>query len=84
MSETTTGVLDLSQKGDGFLRNPARSFQPSPDDVLVPRQAIQKFALVHGATITGPVKAGKRAPQLVVTGAHNRSATFSSSEQLPE
>ena len=65
MSDTTTGVLDLSQKGDGFLRNPAKSFQPSPDDVLVPRQAIQKFALVHGATITGPVRAGKRSPQLV-------------------
>jgi len=65
MSDTTTGVLDLSQKGDGYLRNPAKSFQPSPDDVLVPRQAIQKFALVHGATITGPVKTGKRSPQLV-------------------
>ncbi len=65
MSETTTGVLDLSQKGDGFLRNPAKSFFPTPEDVLVPRQAIQKFALVHGATITGPVKTGRRSPQLV-------------------
>ncbi|MBK7189237.1 MAG: hypothetical protein IPH86_11270 [bacterium] len=41
MSDTTTGVLDLSPEGDGFLRNPAKSFQPSPDDVLVPRQAIR-------------------------------------------
>ena len=65
MSETTTGVLDLSQKGDGFLRNPAKSFVATPEDVLVPRQAIQKFALVHGATITGPVKTGRRSPQLV-------------------
>jgi len=40
-----SGVLEVLQKGGGFLRDPARSFSPDRTDIFVPQKAIQKFNL---------------------------------------
>jgi transcription termination factor Rho len=68
MSETApgpvTGVLEVLQKGGGFLRDPARSFAPDASDVFVPQKAIQKFNLSTGALVIGPAKRGPKGPVL--------------------
>jgi len=54
-----TGVLKTDDKGNGVLRDAARSFKPGPQDARVSRALISQFALQDGATITGmarPVK----------------------------
>ncbi len=58
------GVLELSKQG-GFLRDPRLSFQPSPEDPRVPARLIRAHGLVEGATVEGPVRPGKRGPELV-------------------
>lgn len=60
MTTTATGVLELLAKGGGFLRDAARSFQPSGDDVFVPQGLIKSHALPTGATVTGPTRQGKK------------------------
>ncbi|RKZ19446.1 transcription termination factor Rho [bacterium] len=64
MSSAVTGVLDLIPQGAGFLRDPDRSFKATPDDPYVSNNLIRKFGLVNGATVTGPVQAGRKGPQL--------------------
>lgn len=64
MSSAVTGVLDLIPQGAGFLRDADRSFKVTPDDPFVSQNLIRKFGLVAGATVTGPVRAGKKGPQL--------------------
>ncbi len=65
MGETATGVLTLSQKGGGVLRDPARSFQPRPSDVQVPRNLVRQHGLVEGAAVTGTVRKNGRRRELV-------------------
>ena len=38
------GVLELTQDGGGFLRQPSRNYRPSPDDVFVPRELLAPYA----------------------------------------
>jgi len=64
MTEQATGVLTLHQKGGGFLRDPARSYRSGDDDVFVPQQLIQKYALETGAELTGDVQSGKKGRRL--------------------
>ena len=59
-----TGVLEVMQKGGGFLRDPARSFAPDRDDPFVPQAVIQKFNLSTGALVTGPVGKGRKGLRL--------------------
>jgi transcription termination factor Rho len=47
------GVLDVAQDGFGFLRNLARNFEPSPDDVFVPAALARRFGLKDGNFIEG-------------------------------
>ncbi len=63
MPEPITGVLDLLPRGGGFLRDPARSFQPGPDDPFVPSALIRKLHLAQGATLTVTARPGKKSPQ---------------------
>ncbi|HPG41744.1 MAG TPA: transcription termination factor Rho [bacterium] len=53
MSEKASGVLKFQSHNYAFLRDPANSFQPSPDDVRVPRDLIRQYDLVEGAFIVG-------------------------------
>jgi transcription termination factor Rho len=64
MSETApgpvSGVLEILQKGGGFLRDPAKSFTPDRSDVFVPQKAIQKFNLSTGAMVQGQAIKGPK------------------------
>jgi len=64
MSSTTSGVLQKLPKGGGFLRDPAHSFQPGPDDAWVSNQLIRQFGLVEGAVVRGSATRGKKNWQL--------------------
>jgi transcription termination factor Rho len=64
MSNTASGVLEVLKKGGGFLRNPERSLQPDRADIFVPQKLIARFALVTGATVSGPAQSNKRGTQL--------------------
>ncbi|MFT5232214.1 MAG: transcription termination factor Rho [Candidatus Krumholzibacteriia bacterium] len=55
-----SGVLEVLQKGGGFLRDPARSFSPDSTDIFVPQKAIQKFNLTTGALIVGTSEKGPK------------------------
>ena len=64
---TVSGVLDLLDRGGGFLRDPARSFTPTRQDVFVPAGVISRFQLVAGALVSGtarPEKQGMRLDQV--------------------
>ena len=59
MSNLAKGVLKLTQKGSGVLRDPQQSLRRGRDDVLVPVALIREYQLVEGGTVTGPWKHGK-------------------------
>jgi transcription termination factor Rho len=48
-----SGVLQINEKGFGFLRHPESNYLPSPNDVFVPRNLIQHFRLREGVQISG-------------------------------
>jgi transcription termination factor Rho len=60
-----SGVLEVGEKGFGFLRNPARNFQIGPQDIYVSPDVIRKFRLRPGLEIEGrAVPPRKGSPQL--------------------
>ena len=60
------GVLEVGEKGFGFLRNPVKSFQVSPNDIYVSPDLIRKFHLRGGIEIEGRAAPPKKgSPQLV-------------------
>src|SRR5215471_18066717 len=54
--ETAGGVLQLNQRGGGFLRQAASNFLSRPKDTPVPRRLIERFSLREGVYIEGPVE----------------------------
>ena len=54
------GVLDLSEHGAGFLRDPRRGFAARGSDPYVSPDAVRKFGLRGGETIAGPVVAVRK------------------------
>ncbi|HKG21632.1 MAG TPA: transcription termination factor Rho [Blastocatellia bacterium] len=50
---TVSGVLQINEKGFGFLRQAASNYLPGPSDVFVTRNLIQKFALREGVFVSG-------------------------------
>lgn len=65
MPDTASGVLKRMKNGTGVLRDPARSFRASPNDIQVSADLLRKHGLVEGATVAGPVEEGKRGRELV-------------------
>ena len=64
---TVSGVLDVLDRGGGFLRDPARSFAPTREDVFVPAGVISRYRLVPGAVVSGSARSerqGKRLEQV--------------------
>ena len=53
----TEGILEIMKDGNGFLRNAAANYHPSPEDAQVPVQLIRRLALRPGQLIVGPCKA---------------------------
>ncbi|HMI30447.1 MAG TPA: transcription termination factor Rho [Candidatus Limnocylindrales bacterium] len=61
---TVSGVLEILERGGGFLRDPARAFAPSRQDVFVPAALINRFQLVSGALVSGTAKTEKQGLRL--------------------
>ncbi len=59
------GIVEISPKGFGFLRERARSFQQSPNDVFVTPEMLRTFDLRDGMMVRGISKQGVRGPQLM-------------------
>ena len=47
------GVLEILPEGYGFLRSPAYSYLPGPDDIYVSPSQIKRFDLHTGDTVSG-------------------------------
>ncbi len=54
-----TGVLELAERGGGFLRDPKRNFAPRADDPSIPNDAIRKFGLRGGEALSGKAAASQ-------------------------
>jgi transcription termination factor Rho len=52
-TQPVSGVLQINEKGFGFLRQARANFLPDPRDVFVPRNLISKYSLREGVDITG-------------------------------
>jgi transcription termination factor Rho len=63
-STAVSGVLELIGQGNGFLRDPARSFQPDRGDPFVPAALIRRFGLIEGAQVAGPSQRGRQGQEL--------------------
>lgn len=55
----TTGVLEITPDGQGFLRSADFNYLPSPDDVFVANQQIKFYGLKMGDVVEGPVRPPK-------------------------
>jgi transcription termination factor Rho len=58
------GLVEVSGKGFGFLRDPKRNYVQSPQDIFVTPEVVRKHALRDGLWIKGEVRRGSRGPQL--------------------
>jgi transcription termination factor Rho len=58
------GIVEVSGKGFGFLREPKRNFTQSNNDVFVTPEVIRKHNLRDGMWIRGETRRGPRGPQL--------------------
>ncbi len=59
------GVIEISGKGFGFLRDFKRNYQQNPMDIFVTPEAVRRFALRDGMMIRGEIRRGGRGPQLL-------------------
>ena len=61
MTNTNSGILKLTKKGAGVLYD----LDVLVDSIFVPPKLIRTYNLPAGATITGPVRSGKKGPSLI-------------------
>jgi transcription termination factor Rho len=57
---SASGVLEMHQRGHGFLRNPAKNYAATQADPYVPSQLIQKLNLGEGVLLTGTLEPPRR------------------------
>ena len=58
------GIVEVSGKGFGFLRNPKRNFTQSNNDIFVTPEIVRRHNLRDGVWIKGQIRRGSRGPQL--------------------
>ena len=58
------GLIEVSGKGFGFLRDPKRNYVQSPQDIFVTPEVVRKHALRDGLWIKGEIRRGSRGSQL--------------------
>jgi transcription termination factor Rho len=58
------GIVEVSGKGFGFLRDPKRGYSQHPSDVFVTPEVCRRYALRDGTWIKGEIRRGNRGPQL--------------------
>src|SRR5262245_4044249 len=54
------GILEIHQKGYGFLRNPAKNYAAQQADPFVDQRIIQKHKLRAGMEVAGPTEPNPR------------------------
>ena len=54
--ETVRGVLEMHERGYGFLRLPERDFRPAPGDIFVPPGVVRRYRLKMGLALEGPTQ----------------------------
>src|SRR6478752_6456415 len=59
------GIIEISGKGFGFLRDPKRNFIQTPQAIFVTPEIVRRFALRDGMWIYGETRRGSRGPQLI-------------------
>ena len=59
------GIIEISGKGFGFLRDPKRNFVQTPQDIFVTPEIVRRFQLRDGMWIYGETRRGNRGPQLI-------------------
>jgi len=59
------GIIEISGKGFGFLRDPKRNFVQTPQDIFVTPELVRRFGLRDGMWIYGETRRGNRGPQLI-------------------
>ena len=58
------GIIEISGKGFGFLRDSKRNFVQTPQDIFVTPEIVRRFQLRDGMWIYGETRRGNRGPQL--------------------
>ncbi|HEX8310715.1 MAG TPA: transcription termination factor Rho [Chthoniobacteraceae bacterium] len=58
------GIVEISGKGFGFIRDPKRSFAQHPNDVFVTPEIVRRYNLRDGQWIKGETRRGNRGAQL--------------------
>ena len=58
------GIIEISGKGFGFLRDAKRNFAQTPQDIFVTPEIVRRFGLRDGMWIHGETRRGNRGPQL--------------------
>jgi len=59
------GIVEISPKGFGFLREKIRGFQQSPKDVFITPEVVRIYGLRDGLMVRCLSKQGVRGPQLI-------------------
>ena len=59
------GIVEISPKGFGFLREKVRNFQQSPKDVFITPEIVRIYGLRDGLMVKCVSKQGLRGPQLI-------------------
>jgi len=77
-TEFGEGVVEISGKGFGFLRDASRNFSQSPQDIFVTPEVIRKHAVRDGMWLRGEVRRGSRGLQLFKLAEieHDEPSTF--------
>ena len=58
------GIIEISGKGFGFLRDPKRNYAQAPHDIFVTPETVKHFHLRDGQMLRGIVRRGPRGAQL--------------------
>jgi transcription termination factor Rho len=60
MVDIAAGIMKRTKKGGGLLLDPARPWE----QVYVPARLVQRYQIVEGAAVQGPIRAGGGRPEL--------------------
>ncbi len=82
-SSPVAGILEIHDKGYGFLRRPERGSAPTPQDVFVPPDMIKRNGLRDGVQLSGVSIANGRGPQLIELQQINERHIDIYRDQLP-
>jgi len=58
------GIIEVSGKGFGFLRDAKRNFVQNPMDIFVTPEVVRRYSLRDGMWVKGEIRRGNRGPQL--------------------